>query len=228
MKLADRLQTIVITATLTSVFWIVMAGTVLDRPALFGTGVSSGAEAPAGAASPPVAIATQGPSAVAAPVSLAAPAPPTGAGGLRVPVAGVPASALVDTFTASRGGGTRPHDAIDIMAPTGTPVVAAAAGVVEKLFLSKDGGKTVYVRLPDRQTLHYYAHLDQYAPGLREGARIAAGERLGTVGYSGNANPAAPHLHFAVLRTAPGGSWYGDTQALNPYPLLQPRAAPGR
>lgn len=224
MKLADRLQTIVVTATLTSVFWIVVSGTVLDRPSLFGAGAdpspsvgSADIAAKGQAASPP-------PTAPARLMGSAA----GGNGALRIPVAGVPASALVDTFTQSRGGGTRPHDAIDIMAPTGTPVVAAANGVVEKLFLSQDGGKTIYVRLPGGRTLHYYAHLDQYAPGLQEGMPVAAGQRLGTVGFSGNADPAAPHLHFAILQRQPGASWHSQTQATNPYPLLNPRGAQAR
>ena len=139
--------------------------------------------------------------------------------GLIVPVQGAARSALVNTFDDARSD-ERLHDAIDIMAPTGTPVIAAAAGRVEKLLLSANGGNTVYVRSTDRRTIHYYAHLDQYAPGLREHRMIAQGQLLGTVGYSGNADPAAPHLHFALMVAGPDGEWWDHGGALNPYPYL--------
>lgn len=144
---------------------------------------------------------------------------------LIVPVAGVRADQLADTFTQARSGG-RVHDAIDIMAPRGTPVVAAASGTVEKLFLSNAGGNTIYLRLPGGRTIHYYAHLDSYAPGLAEGQAIRRGAPLGRVGSTGNASPDAPHLHFAVIATDPGRKWYEDGRAINPFPLLAgPRGA---
>ncbi|MBV1688529.1 M23 family metallopeptidase [Novosphingobium sp. G106] len=139
---------------------------------------------------------------------------------LIVPVARVRPDDLVDTFSQARANGGRQHDAIDILAPRGTPVIAAASGTVEKLFLSKDGGNTVYVRSPDGQTLYYYAHLDGYAPGLTERTRIEQGAPIGTVGSTGNANPAVPHLHFAIWTTTPERKWWEDALALNPYPLL--------
>ncbi len=138
---------------------------------------------------------------------------------LIVPVAGVPASALVDTYGDPRGDGTRGHGALDIMAPRGTPVVAAAAGTIEKVFESEAGGYTIYVRSPDRRTVYYYAHLDTYAPGLAEGGFVAQGERIATVGSTGNANPDGPHLHFEIKRMQPGQTWYEGTD-VNPYPLL--------
>lgn len=150
-------------------------------------------------------------------------AKPVTAGRLLIPVANVPSSALTDTYTQSRAGGTRLHEAIDIMAPRGTPVIAAAAGVVEKLFLSEDGGKTIYIRLPDRRTITYYSHLDSYAADLREGTSVRQGQVLGTVGSTGNASPEAPHLHFAVMRTTPDREWYEPAEAINPYPLLTGR-----
>ena len=142
------------------------------------------------------------------------------AGKLVIPVGGVRPGELVDTFTQARAGGERIHDAIDIMAPRGAPVVAAASGEIEKVFLSEPGGKTVYVRSPDRRVIYYYAHLDAYAPGLREGQLVRAGQRLGTVGSTGNADPAAPHLHFAVMRTSPDAPWWDEAVVINPYPLL--------
>ena len=140
--------------------------------------------------------------------------------GLAIPVGGLGPADLADTYTQSRGGGTRVHDAIDIMAPAGTPVLAAAEGTVEKLYFSRGGGGiTVYVRSPDRRWIYYYAHLQEYAPGLREGQLVARGDRLGSVGSTGNASPSGPHLHFAVHRAEPGDPWYEGTP-VNPYPLL--------
>ena len=146
---------------------------------------------------------------------------PTSPGALAIPVAGVTAAQLTDTFDQARAGGARRHDAIDIMAPRGTPVLAAAPGRVEKLFLSKAGGNTVYVRSPDGTTLYYYAHLDSYAPGLAEGAAVRTGDRLGLFGSTGDANPEAPHLHFAMMQTRPEAKWFEPSQAINPYPLLR-------
>ena len=141
-------------------------------------------------------------------------------GELAIPVAGVTATQLADTFSDERDG-TRLHEALDIMAAAGTPVVAAASGTVERLFQSDAGGNTVYVRSPDRQTIHYYAHLQDYAPGLSEGQSVQRGQRLGSVGSSGNADPAAPHLHFAILRTTRDAEWWEPATAVNPYPLLR-------
>jgi murein DD-endopeptidase MepM/ murein hydrolase activator NlpD len=153
-------------------------------------------------------------------------APPTkaeleiGPSGLAIPVAGIKPEALADTYTQSRAGGARVHNAMDIMAPHGTPVVASAPGIVEKLFFSQGGGGiSVYVRSPDKQWIFYYAHLEAYAPGLKEGQAVKQGDVLGTVGSTGNANPAGPHLHFAVNKMAPGDDWH-DGQPINPYPLL--------
>ena len=148
--------------------------------------------------------------------------PPVAGATLIVPVAGVRVIDLQDTYQQARDQGARRHDAIDISAPAGTPVVAAAGGTVEKLFTSNAGGLTIYVRSPDGLTSHYYAHLLNYAPGLAEGQEVRAGQRLGSVGSTGNASPAGPHLHFAVHRMGPGDSWSGG-QAVNPFPLLTGR-----
>lgn len=150
-----------------------------------------------------------------------------GPAGLAVPVAGIRPEQLVDTFTQARAGGARVHDAIDIMAPTGTPVVAAAPGTVEKLFFSKGGGGiTAYVRSDDNRWIYYYAHLDEYAPGLNEGERVRRGQRIGSVGSTGNANPEGPHLHFAIHRMEPGEDWHQGSP-VNPYPLLAGEQAGG-
>ena len=147
--------------------------------------------------------------------------------GLAIPVAGVKPGELVDTYTQARAGGARLHDAIDIMAATGTPVVAAAPGKVEKLFYSDGGGGiTAYVRSDDGRWSYYYAHLSAYAPGLHEGQRLMRGAPVGYVGATGNANPAGPHLHFAINRMNPGEKWWQGT-AINPYPLLAGKPVKG-
>ena len=134
-----------------------------------------------------------------------------------IPVAGVGRGAIRDMFNDARGG--RRHEAIDIMAPTGTPVIATDDGVVKKLFTSKPGGLTVYQFDPDQRFCYYYAHLDRYAPGLHEGQILRRGEVLGYVGTTGNAPKNAPHLHFALIRLDKDRRWWKGTY-VNPYPLL--------
>jgi murein DD-endopeptidase MepM/ murein hydrolase activator NlpD len=137
---------------------------------------------------------------------------------LQVPIAGVSADSLKGTFSENRDG--RAHEALDIMARRGTSVMAAAEGNVVKLFNSKQGGLTVY-QFDDSQTYcYYYAHLDRYAPGLREGMLLRPGNVLGYVGSSGNASPKSPHLHFAVFRLGPEKKWWAGT-AIDPLPLLR-------
>ena len=142
-------------------------------------------------------------------------------GALLIPVAGVKAANLSDTFNQSRAAG-RPHEAIDIAAPKGTPVLAVDDGKVVKLFNSKPGGLTVYQFDPGERLAYYYAHLDGYAPGLAEGQHLKRGDLVGYVGSTGNASPAAPHLHFAVFVLEPEKRWWKGT-AINPYPLLTVR-----
>jgi murein DD-endopeptidase MepM/ murein hydrolase activator NlpD len=216
----DRLLTIVVTATVTSAVWIVGGGTIMERARVAsGVGGAAATPASAGAVPPPQAVfgAPAGFSRASSP-----PRPVTNGSGLLIPVSGVRPDQLVDTFTAARSGG-RVHDAIDIMAPEGAPVVAAAPGTVEKLFLSHLGGKTVYVRSADRGTIYYYAHLRDYAAGLAEGRAITRGQPIGWVGHTGNASPGGPHLHFAVMQTSPQAKWWEQSTAINPYPLLAGR-----
>ena len=150
-----------------------------------------------------------------------------GPAGLAIPVSGAQPDELIDTYTQARAGGARRHDAIDIMAPHGTSVVAAAPGTVERLFFSEGGGGvTAYVRSPDGRWSYYYAHLQRYAPGLEEGQQVKRGQVIGYVGSSGNANPEGPHLHFAINRMAPDDDWHGG-EAINPYPLLAGERANG-
>lgn len=200
---AGLIKTVAITATLTSAAWIGLAAWWYDR--------NVGALGWLNVERPE------------RPVADAGEAMPPSSQGLVIPVAGVRPNQLADTFTQAREGGGRLHDALDIMAPRGTPVIAAAAGRVEKLFLSKDGGNTIYLRTSDGRTIHYYAHLDAYAPGLAEGAAVRQRAPLGTVGSTGNADPAGPHLHFAVIATDPARKWWEPGRAVNPYPLLRGR-----
>jgi murein DD-endopeptidase MepM/ murein hydrolase activator NlpD len=139
----------------------------------------------------------------------------------------VKAKDLVDTFTQARAGGARVHDAIDIMAPEGTPVLAATPGTVEKLFFSDGGGgNTIYIRSDDGRWIYYYAHLSSYAPGLAEGQRVKRGQVIGRVGHTGNASASGPHLHFAINRMEPGQKWY-QGEPINPYPLLAGKQVSG-
>ncbi len=143
-------------------------------------------------------------------------------GALAVPVAGVPRKAIADSWNDARGGGLRGHHGTDIMAPGGTPVIAAAPGQVEKLFQSGLGGITLYVRSPDRRWTYYYAHLAGYAAGIREGMAVNAGDTLGYVGDTGDAGAGNYHLHFGLTKMQPGERWY-QGENVNPYPLLAGR-----
>ncbi|WP_200615349.1 M23 family metallopeptidase [Agrilutibacter solisilvae] len=139
-------------------------------------------------------------------------------GGLGLPVRGLTVDQLQDTFSDARGSERR-HEAMDIAAPAGTEVLAVADGRIEKLFTSAQGGLTIYQFEPTGQYAYYYAHLQGYAPGLREDQAVVRGQLLGYVGSTGNANPSAPHLHFAVFELGPEKQWWKGT-AINPYPLL--------
>lgn len=147
---------------------------------------------------------------------LAAPSAPPAAP-LAMPVRGVDPATLVDSFADGRGG--RRHHAIDIMAPRGTPVVAATDGVVVRIARQLLGGNYVVQSDTEGARAYLYAHLDRFAKGLREGATVRQGDVLGYVGSTGNAPPNAPHLHFAVYAMKPGGRWWRG-KPLNPFPLL--------
>jgi murein DD-endopeptidase MepM/ murein hydrolase activator NlpD len=137
---------------------------------------------------------------------------------LLIPVSGVLARDLHDTFDERRG--NVPHEALDILAPRGTPVLAADDGRIVKLLHSVPGGLTInHAADYDDRIVFYYAHLDGYADGLREGAKVARGDVIGFVGTTGNAAPDAPHLHFTIYRLPPGKEWWKGT-AINPFPYL--------
>jgi murein DD-endopeptidase MepM/ murein hydrolase activator NlpD len=137
---------------------------------------------------------------------------------LDVPVDDVDRDDLRDSFSDARG--SRSHQAIDIMAPRGTPVLAAEDGRIVKLFNSKQGGLTIYQFDPTSTYTYYYAHLDRYAPGLKEGQTVKRGDTIGTVGSTGNAAEDAPHLHFAIFRLTAERQWHKGTP-INPFLVLR-------
>ncbi len=134
------------------------------------------------------------------------------------PLKDLKASDIRDTFEQRRGLSRR-HEATDIMAPRGTPVLAVNDGKIEKLFLSKPGGNTIYQFDPSGRYCYYYAHLDRYAPGLAAGKFVHRGEIIAYVGSTGNANPSDPHLHFEIHELTPEKRWWQGTP-INPYPYL--------
>jgi peptidoglycan LD-endopeptidase LytH len=142
---------------------------------------------------------------------------------LVLPVQGIRPEQLQNTFEDSRGGG-RVHEAIDIMAPRNTPVMAVEDGRIAKLFTSKQGGLTIYQFDPGETYAYYYAHLERYADGLKEGMMLRRGQVVGYVGSSGNANPEGPHLHFAIFRLTPEKRWWDGTP-VNPFPVLGGRGS---
>ena len=133
---------------------------------------------------------------------------------LLIPVVGIEAGDLHNSFTSPRSGGRR-HNAIDINAPRGTPVVAISDGEIARMSWSRLGGRTLYLRAADGSHDFYYAHLHSYARGMEVGDLVQQGDTLGTVGTTGNAR--GPHLHFQILRK----SGRGRGTPVNPYTLLR-------
>ncbi len=136
---------------------------------------------------------------------------------LIIPVQGADPSRIHDSYSAARGG--RTHDAVDIMASRGTPVIAADAGTVLKLRQNEAGGITIYQLDPEERFVYYYAHLERYQQGLAEGMKVARGDVLGFVGTTGNAPKNLPHLHFQVMLYRGRGQYWGG-EPVNPHPYL--------
>ena len=165
----------------------------------------------------PVALATLEPSPTV--LAAASPQPEQVPGKLIVPVAGIKPEQLIDSFSDARGEG-RVHDAIDITAPAGTPVLAAADGEIVKFFDSKAGGITIYQASADKRFMYYYAHLMSRAADIKEGDQVKQGQTIGYVGDTGNATPGNYHLHFSVaVVTDPKRYWEGEY--INPLILLR-------
>lgn len=191
--------------------------------AAFAAGVLWVLNSPTPAPAPAVAAPAPRPSALPTSMPAPTPAPPTAPAAklpaLQLPVQGVLARDLRDTFADGRDNNQRGHEAIDIHAPRGTPVLAVDDGPIAKLFLSKPGGITIYQFDATGQLAYYYAHLDAYAAGLKEGQYIRRGSVIGYVGASGNANPDAPHLHFAIFQLGPEKQWWKG-EPINPFESL--------
>jgi murein DD-endopeptidase MepM/ murein hydrolase activator NlpD len=143
---------------------------------------------------------------------------------LTLPIQGLNSHDIQDTFSQGRAGG-KLHEATDILAPRGTPVVAVQDGIIQKLFLSKPGGITIYEFDHVGVFCYYYAHLQSYAEGLTEGMSVKRGDVIGYVGTTGNAPPQTPHLHFAIFRLGPEKHWWQGT-AIDPYPVLMKLVKP--
>ena len=133
------------------------------------------------------------------------------------PISGLILASLHDSFAEVHNGHL--HEAIDILEPRGTPVHAVVSGSIRKLFLSKPGGNTIYQFDEVGVYCYYYARLDRFAKGLREGMHVERGDVIGFVGSTGNADPATPHLHFAIFELSPERLWW-KRKAINPYPEL--------
>jgi murein DD-endopeptidase MepM/ murein hydrolase activator NlpD len=136
---------------------------------------------------------------------------------LDPPIQGIKLADLRDTFDEVHNG--HAHEAIDIIEPRGTPVHAVVPGTIQKLFLSKPGGNTIYQFDEAGVYCYYYAHLDRYADGLREGQRVERGDVIGYVGSTGNADANTPHLHFAIFELGPEGQWWKG-KPIDPYASL--------
>jgi peptidoglycan LD-endopeptidase LytH len=171
------------------------------------------------AAEPPAVLAPPTPSPDAAPVLHAEPILALRQRRLELPVQGATRDKLYDSFDEQRGG-TRKHEAIDILAPLNTPVLAVENGTIAKLFRSDAGGITIYQFDPSTTYVYYYAHLDHYAAGLAEGKRVGRGQVIGYVGVTGNAPKNTPHLHFAIFKLTAEKKWWQGTP-IDPYDVLK-------
>ena len=146
---------------------------------------------------------------------------------LLIPVAGIGSERIADTFTDARDGGERQHNAVDILAPRNTPIVAADDGVVLRMSSNALGGITIFASDADHQFVYYYAHLDHYDGRMYAGRTLTKGDTIGYVGTTGNAPKDVPHLHFQIMRwPADGKYWAGEP--INPYPLLHGAAGIAR
>lgn len=182
-------------------------------------GASRGSVAMAAGASDGEPDAVSRPPASPEPTIGAAPAAELEDRDLLIPVEGITADRLTPSFSDARGNSRR-HEAIDILAPRNTPVKAVDDGRIARLFQSKAGGITIYQFDPSERYCYYYAHLERYAAGLREGQEVKKGQVIGYVGVSGNAPKDTPHLHFAVFRLSEAKRWWEGTP-LDPFEILK-------
>ena len=214
--------------------WVVLSGRVVESPVPAPSGAAEtryprptgSTSAPAAAPASPSAQTSAAPKTSGIALSAVAAMPSTEVDatavahlrGMLFPVGGFDSTRLDDSFDAPRDGG-RKHNAIDIMAPRGTPVLAVSDGRIIKLMKSSKGGLTLYAADLEDQFVYYYAHLDHYNPKVYSGKPLMRGDTLGYVGTTGNAPANLPHLHFQVMRMGPNGDYVNGTP-INPYPLL--------
>jgi len=201
-----------------------------SRPALESPGSPASSAIPAPAtgpteirptspSEPPAVTAPEEPQAVAVPSIGANPIEELKSRRLDLPIKGAVPEDVHDMFNEMRGG-TRRHEAIDMLAPRNTPVVAVEAGTIGRLFFSKAGGITIYQFDPTNTYVYYYAHLEKYADGLEEGDKVKRGQLLGYVGTTGNAPRDTPHLHFAIFKMTDEKRWWEGT-AIDPFQVLR-------
>jgi murein DD-endopeptidase MepM/ murein hydrolase activator NlpD len=174
---------------------------------------------PSPLASPPPVAKPPIPSSTTTPTIAADPLPELRDRQLELPLRGAVRQELRDSFYKTRGS-SHSHEAIDIMAPRNTPILAVEDGTIARLFESKAGGTTVYQLDPSTKYVYYYAHLERYADGLQEGHHVQRGQVLGYVGTSGNAPKDSPHLHFAIFRLTEKKQWWQGTP-IDPYEVLK-------
>jgi murein DD-endopeptidase MepM/ murein hydrolase activator NlpD len=197
---------------------VVMAGLVAIFPSAGRPSAGPAIEAPESARPSPVEEVR--PSAVESPPAMSANAVEVLRNRrLDLPVKGATREDLRHTFDEQRGSSRR-HEAIDMLAPTGTPIAAVEDGTIAKLLLSEAGGITIYQFDPSSTYVYYYAHLDAYANGLKEGDRVTRGDLLGYVGSTGNAPKDTPHLHFAIFQMTEKKQWWQGTP-VDPYTVLR-------
>jgi murein DD-endopeptidase MepM/ murein hydrolase activator NlpD len=194
--------------------------TAAMRPNAFPTDAPAAVEVlPASTESPPPVAPPAPPSAEAPPVIAADPIEDLRQRDLGLPVQSITAADIRDNFDEPRGGNRR-HEAIDVLAPRHTPVLAVENGTVAKLFLSEAGGITIYQFDPSGRYVYYYAHLESYAPGLKEKDKVSRGQVIGYVGTTGNAPRDTPHLHFAIFKLADEKQWWRGTP-IDPFQVLR-------
>jgi murein DD-endopeptidase MepM/ murein hydrolase activator NlpD len=165
----------------------------------------------------PPTLAVAGAASLEVPVKASLEAEPT-TSHLLFPVRGFDQAPLRDTFNDKRG--VRRHQALDIFAPRGTPVVAVDDGRIARLLRNPLGGITLYQIDVEEKRIYYYAHLDRYAAGIFEGMDVRRGDILGYVGSTGNAPARSPHLHFAIHELGGDKRWWKG-KPVDPYPLLK-------
>jgi murein DD-endopeptidase MepM/ murein hydrolase activator NlpD len=214
---------VVVLGILVALIWVLSRRPQTEQTATVTLPPTANSPGVAPVAEPSLAVPSPQPSiesTIVEPTPLSSPAAPSDSStSLLIPVAGVRPEQLIDTFQASRSEG-RVHDAIDIPAPRGTPVLAASDGRIVKLFQSVPGGTTIYQLAPDNKTIYYYAHLDRYADGIKEGHVARRGEVIAYVGDTGNSGAGNYHLHFSIsIVSDPKRYWDGTN--INPYPLLR-------